>query len=178
MQIGNMPDYDVWYPEIKSHHRHVTYSKWVLIKCASSSGLRRLHSTYDDAVNWLEWTAMKNRTNSWHPVSSWISKEVMQTEQQWLEACSCSCVICGMIGRESVQPVLRWRVQLCVTVVSMDEEATSIGVYLAILHGLERLIIADCGLGRTFSDPILVDTIIKLSIDRFVCCVCHLLLWW
>jgi len=50
----------------------------------------------------------------------------------------------------------------------MDEEATSIGVYLAILHGLERLIIADCGLGRPFSDPVLVDAIIKLSIDRSV----------
>jgi len=49
----------------------------------------------------------------------------------------------------------------------MDEEATSIGVYLAILHGLERLIIADCGLGRPFSDPTLVEAIIKLSIDRY-----------
>jgi len=53
----------------------------------------------------------------------------------------------------------------------MDEEATSIGVYLAILRGLERLIIADCGFGRPFSDPTLVDAIIKLSVDRFVCCV-------
>ena len=68
--------------------------------------------------------------------------------------------------------------QLCVTIVSMDEEATSVGVYLAILHGLERLIIADCGLGRPFSDPTLVDAIIKLSIDRSVClldtCCCIL----
>jgi len=73
MQIGNMPDCNVWYPEIKSHHRRVTYSKWVRIKRASSSGLQRLHSTNDDAVNWLEWMAMKNRTNSWHRVSSWIT---------------------------------------------------------------------------------------------------------
>jgi len=57
----------------------------------------------------------------------------------------------------------------------MDEEATSIGVYLAILHGLERLIIADCGLGRPFSDPALVDAIIKLSIDRSVCRAEHLM---
>ena len=55
----------------------------------------------------------------------------------------------------------------------MDEEATSIGVYLAVLHGLERLIIADCGLGRPFSEPTLVDAIIKLSIDRFECSAQH-----
>jgi len=72
--------------------------------------------------------------------------------------------------------IVKWCVQLCVTIVSMDEEATSIGVYLAILHGLERLIIADCGLGRPFSDPILVDAIIKLSIDRCVFCARHFLL--
>jgi len=59
----------------------------------------------------------------------------------------------------------------------MDEEATSIGVYLAILHGLERLIIADCGLSRPFSDATLVDAIIKLSIDRFVCSAHRLLLY-
>jgi len=57
----------------------------------------------------------------------------------------------------------------------MDEEATSIGVYLAILHGLERLTIADCGLGRPFSDPALVDAIIKLSIDRSVSRAEHLM---
>jgi len=67
-----------------------------------------------------------------------------------------------------VVAVFCWHVQLCVSIVSMDEEATSIGIYLAILHGLQRLIIADCGLGRPFSDPILVDAIVKLSIDRSV----------
>jgi len=61
-----------------------------------------------------------------------------------------------------------------VTVVSMDEEATSIGVYLAILHGLERLIIADCGLGRPFSDVAIIDAIVKLSIDRSECSAQHL----
>ena len=60
------------------------------------------------------------------------------------------------------------------TVVSMDEEATSIGVYLAILHGLERLIIADCGLGRPFSDVAIIDAIVKLSIDRSECSAQHL----
>jgi len=59
----------------------------------------------------------------------------------------------------------------------MDEEATSIGVYLAILHGLERLIIADCGLGQPFGDPVLVDAVIKLSIDRFVYCAQNFLLY-
>jgi huntingtin len=56
--------------------------------------------------------------------------------------------------------------QLSISVISLDEEEVSIDIYLAILHGLERLILTDCFVGRSLTEPSLVDGVVKLSIDR------------
>jgi hypothetical protein len=52
------------------------------------------------------------------------------------------------------------------SVVSADEEATSIAVYRAVMASLERLVINDCLLEKPLLERRTIDAIVKLSIDR------------
>jgi len=52
------------------------------------------------------------------------------------------------------------------SVMSMDEEATSIAVYLAVMRSLERLILSDSISEKPQFDSRTIDTVVKLSIDR------------
>lgn len=53
------------------------------------------------------------------------------------------------------------------SVVSMDEEATSISVYVGVMKSLERFVLSDLLSQTPQLDSRMIDAIVKLSIDRF-----------
>ena len=49
---------------------------------------------------------------------------------------------------------------------SANEESTSIAVYLAVMHSLERLVLSDTSSDKPQLETRMIDAIVKLSIDR------------